>query len=101
MTTQTMQRRIEDICPTWCAGHKGGYQCWDDHEDGQTRDHAERGTAVGNATVMLIQVESEDHSLSDPIVEVYVDEVADLTPAQACELAQVLVSAAERAEAQR
>ena len=109
MTTSTTQRSTEAIGPPWCEGHVGGYQGWETRADdggGQIRDHGEHGHRVSNATVTVTQTESDNHALSSPIVELFVDgvhncDVADLTPAQARELAAVLVSAAERAEAPR
>lgn len=101
VTTATIERRTEAICPPWCLGHQGNYQGWETlcEGGGQVRDHSEHGTYVSNVNVMLVQSEHEDHTLEPSVVAVYVErDCDDLTPAQARELAAALVSAAERAE---
>jgi hypothetical protein len=102
MSTATTERRTETICPPWCEGHDDRYQPWEERcADGRwQRDHAERGVTIGGAQTLLSQIEDQEHELAAPTVALYVDDdVAELSPAQARELAAVLVEKAAQAEA--
>lgn len=99
--TVSTHRPTEPICPPWCAGHRGGYQGWEDMQPGLLRDHAEEGTQVRNALVMCVQRENQDHSLEPSVVALYLDgtDVTDLTPTEARMLAVELILAAAKTEA--
>jgi len=69
------------------------------------RDHGSSGhDAVGNTSVTVIAIESEGQGLGEVRIEVFIEgvaarDVADLSPAQARQLAALLVEFADRAEA--
>lgn len=105
MTTSSIERRKEAICPPWCAGHDDRYQAWQDRTDGgQLRNHGDHGHHVaGDVWVGVVAEENERHTLSEAIVELLVDAVGgganiDLTPGQAREVAVLLVNAADTIE---
>lgn len=100
MTTSTTERRKEAICPPWCAGHDALYQAWETLTDGtgQTRDHGDVGTQVGDAHVSLNQRESDDHKPGWVRIEIYVDgDTAELDRDDAKTFALAILEAVEKA----
>lgn len=93
----TTTRPTFTTCPPWCAGHAGPYQSWEELTDGtgHSREHSERVTSFGGVDIAVGQTEHSDGTFGAPHVEVYADDGADLTEAQAHELGMALVRAAD------
>lgn len=100
MTTATIERRKEAICPPWCAGHDDRYQAWETlvDESGQIRDHGSEGITVGSANVSLNQRESDDHTMGRVLVEIYVDrDTAELDTDDAAAFAEAVMEVVRQA----
>lgn len=115
----TPERRTEAVCPPWCAGHDDeAYQLWDEHGRGHGiyRNHASTSEYLQNdwtdptdpdprpvpeVGVALFTMEPLGEKLLPAGVRLYAEGDVVLTPAAARRLADLILRAADRAEASR
>jgi hypothetical protein len=103
MTTSSIQRPTEAICPPWCSGHLGGYGAWETLTDGSgvIREHSSVTITVdGVVSTYLNQTEAADRTLGPVVVNVCAEfgDNADLTPGAARAYADALIMLAKQAE---
>lgn len=97
-------RPTEATCPAWCQGHEGKFQAWEELTSGlgSIRSHYSPATSVGPVEVMYGSEEHDGQGMKSGRVDINVgDDGAILSPADAREVARLLVEAADRIEATR
>lgn len=91
----------EPQCPSWCVGHGAGRQPWETTSWGQDREHGGDSVRVGGASVSVLQLEHEDHTMAPAVVGLFDAEDLLLSEVDAHELGLALVRAADRIRRER